>query len=465
MQYLKLALILFLIPQSHVLGQGCDCVKSLDSLVKSIHSDYSGFNDKVTHQNQIEYFKLLDSLRIEAVKYKDFNCYLLLRRYLSFFNDPHLNLVFYTNTPEKKNRINELFLSWPLMSLKSRRYNAAKKNDTLTGCWFDMENNLEMKVVKMGRRYHGIISKGDSIFWNKGMVKFTIENNNLDYYDYYHIKRNVPFRFTKDVLKFGRSEVWVKGKDKLNKDSSYEGAGDFSYVNINDSVGLFTINSFHNFFKDSIDHLIASSLQSIDRVMYLIFDLRNNGGGHSSEYYKFLKLFFNINTTTNTEYYRVSPNNILNLTSLLNSKSYTDSAKKTIRLIVDTMNLHLGKKDFVSVFKPEKISFNTNYTKIKRIGIVISKVTSSAAEYFVNYAKNDIRTTVYGQESRGAMNYTDIGRLRVLPCDILAFYCPMAKQDGLNSKSIFNLGIQPDFIIDVNNTRWLDQIVNDIVKF
>jgi hypothetical protein len=439
----------------------------MDSIIYSIEQDYSGFIDKVTNTKQKEYFIFLDSLKKAAYNATEFNCYILMRRYLSYFNDPHLNMVFYINNAEKKRRISNLFKNWPSVNINIHNVNKYK-NDTLSGIWVDPDNDLEMQIVQRKNEFIGVISKGDSVFWNKGMLKLKFDKKKpqqIDYYDFYHIKKDINYTITRKKIRLGRSEQWYKKEyyKEVWAEEAFQNT-DFAYQNINDSVGLFTINSFHIFYKDSIEKLIESSLPYLGKVKYLLFDLRNNGGGHSSIYYKFLQLVFQINTIRTPELYRISNGNIANFSRLLVSKLYPDSVKQGIRVILDSMNLNIGTKTFIAVSKADTLIFSSQYKNIKKIGVIESRTTGSAAEFFISLARKDKRTTLYGEESRGAMNYMDIGGLRVLPCDIFAFYCPMAKQPNLNEHSVFNIGITPDVKIDLNNNKWLNWIILHLTK-
>lgn len=91
-------------------GGDCNCTHNFKELQKSIEDSYVGFNNKVSKNKIDRYRSLLDSIDKVAKMAGDYDCYLLLKKYVAFFNDPHMNIwMMPDNDTSLKYRVQAMF--------------------------------------------------------------------------------------------------------------------------------------------------------------------------------------------------------------------------------------------------------------------------------------------------------------------------------------------------------------------
>ena len=83
-------------------AQSCNCQANLFYLENSIEQDYAGFRDKTEGP--------------ASARCSPYGCYKLLRRYLAFFNEPHMGIML-RNAAGYLDSLREMFRDEPRMDI------------------------------------------------------------------------------------------------------------------------------------------------------------------------------------------------------------------------------------------------------------------------------------------------------------------------------------------------------------
>ncbi len=276
--------------------------------------------------------------------------------------------------------------------------------------------------------------------------------NNQNYYDFYKtqllsdtLKTSQALEKQLDLyLSFFKDKHLKRNSVDIMKflsDGNYQ-REKFNFQNIDKNTCYLKLPHFR--YKQLVDSLVESSIDTILRKRNLIIDLRGNSGGMGASCNALLPLI-----ATNEIFAR----NIEFLATKENwefVKNFADigdwKEKQNNKFIPAPWTDATSNNEYSSVYKIE----NGINEYPKCVAVLIDRKVGSAAEEFVFCAKQSFKVKVFGENSRGAYDYSNC-RPFVLLKDSIYIQAPTTRTKGLPINAIDNHGIVPDFLLKKGN--------------
>lgn len=455
-------------------AQDCTCKTNLDSLTTGIENNYSGYFDKTEGAKKRLYEKFKDSLEIKSFRANHYECYLLLLRYISFFKDPHLNVTIsdvgrFRNYNDTLRNIFKTFSKVELSEEDLKRYFDSEKTDSIEGIWQALSFDFKVAIYRDSttkNKFIGVALKTDSIKWFPGQIKMEIEKDSGKYlFTYYrtdHVSSNPSYYLNENELSLEEFGAWMKvypvqrttGKRKNNVAASFE--------KISNDYCLLTIKNSIITYKKIVDSLVAANLSTIKNTRYLIIDIRNNLGGHGMTFDTLMPLIYTDPIIREGLIVRASRDNIELYKTGVNNPNFSESTKQSFRFIISEMEKGLGK--MINVSDSDTTTYNRTFPYPEKVAIVVNKRTVSAAEAFVLRAKQSKKVVIFGENTRGALDYTELGGPRKLPCPYLTYLCPMGTTEHKVHPRIDYVGISPDVRLQGNDNYWITAVMTHFAR-
>ncbi|WP_162852512.1 S41 family peptidase [Dinghuibacter silviterrae] len=437
---------------------------NLSFLEKSVEEDYAGFNDKVNSATIDRYNRLKDSLHEEATLAGSSSCYKLLKRYLAFFREPHLNL-FVRNANGYLDSLRDVFKDEPripiqLSELKERWVQG--KGDPLEGIW-RQGSSYEIAMLKdpaIPGDYLGIVLKADSICWFPGQLKMRFSTHpggkyTVTFYGRDHTPLTPTTIVRSNSLVIDGYGTWLKtfpvSKEPVNPDGF--GSEVVSFKVLSKDACVLTIKSFDQEYVKTTDSIIKANLSIIERTRNLIIDLRENGGGVSDCFFSLFPLIYTGPIPYDEVYLRSSPGNIAIYEKWKNNPLLSNAKSKAVQEFIDSMKAEPGK--MVRVRKGITITLDSILEFPRKIGVLVDYGCASATEGFLINCHYSKKVTIFGSHTHGGYDYSEVVDTRSMPCPYMYYLCPAGKRGLKVYPPIDNIGIQPDVPLDETIPDWV----------
>jgi len=436
------------------IGQ-CNCEENLSQLRMMIATDYPGYLDKTTNSN---YNLFADSLFTESRKISDeYNCYLILRSLANFFKDPHL-LVTINNVPQNQGKIRSIFstIRPPFLGNSINVFN--NKSLPIEGIW-EARNQGADYTVQIHKnnfgQYIGSIVGADEIFWHPGQVKFIINSRKDNLYritfflrDHTPVKVNAIYDSI-GIIDMKAYGIWQNVSSRKNNQSKIDSVlkskltiylkavdSNTTYLRI-PSFSASNLNQFDSLIKSNNDQLLKKTL---------IIDLRSNGGGSTIVSSVLLKYIYDRPIVYQGSSFLNSEKNREDLIKIFAKPEYKNSYEELIKEKLDLIQSSpINTWVPFSQLKTEKL--DSVYPLPKQVFILVDRFSASATEYFLMEARQSSKVKIVGQNTRGAVDYTDIGLPRILLDSLFYLQIPMIRNDRLETTKLDNIGIKPDISV------------------
>lgn len=200
MKGIILALFAIFILSDKTTSQICNCSKNLDSLIKGVEHNYVGFFDKVK-DNNIEYPALKDSLLRRSTTAEQYDCFLLLKKYIQYFQDPHMTISIGSlkGASIDTNAIRGIFKRFkhiPFSEESFKKKLDKHGTDGIEGIWQNASIKYRVAIIKdtlQSNSYLGLVLGGDdlkalSLINAKGKQEVQVGNNPVTVRNYIFIK-------------------------------------------------------------------------------------------------------------------------------------------------------------------------------------------------------------------------------------------------------------------------------------
>lgn len=461
----KLIICLMLsLPIFGLQAQNCNCGENFRYLINRITKNYVGFTDKVTPKNQQQFQKFTDSLQKIADQSNAYKCLSISREWLDFFKDKHITfgIVFNEISPDSIRRFfaNEEKTSWTETAFKTYLEQNKEKLDSIEGIW--SVGIYEIGVVKdvKPNQFLGFILKADSVRWMPQQIKFRLAKKGNQYQTVFyaggdHSEQHPILLKTGDVLDFGFFGKWIKAPKPAPTVVPVKEI-DLSpkFRVLDNETALFEMPSFGKMdYVAPTAALIKKNESILKNTKHLIIDLRNNSGGSVLVYEKLMPYIYTNPILQEGGYVLATPDNIKDSGYAKEYPEVSDSIRNVFKKYLTELKAHEG--ELYKLYPIDTIKFKTVYKNPERVSFLVNGGTGSAAELFLLEAKQSKKVKLYGQNSGGAIDYTEFVKVG-MPCTYFTLYYPTCKSLRLPDYPLDNIGIKPDVAIPADVTDWID---------
>lgn len=453
-------------------SQNCDCKINIDSLVYSVENNYAGYADK-TKGTLGKYTFFKDSLYRSVKSVNNFDCYVLLRSYLKYFRDPHLNLSMKNleKTNPYSDSLRATFSRFPMQNVnisELQKHFSGNKIDSIEGIWQAIDFDFTVAVLRSKNSpnsFDGITVKGDSIKWFPRQVKMKLrplgKGYQVEYFKNDHIPDTVLGKLHQGQMNLGPYGRW-KRIFPNNYAATELSEPVVSFRQLSKNICMIRLGDGWIDNKPILDSIVNKNLQIITQTPYLIIDLRDNGGGHIMTYDALLPFVYSRPITWDATIIRSSPDNIALYKEALDNPNFSDDDISTFKNVISQMEANPGKM----------VQLNDGGTTIlqnvpaypQKVAIIANRRTASASEMFILMAKQSDKVVLFGENTRGMLDYSDIVKPRKLPCPYLQYTCPLIASIHKAAPYIDNIGIKPDIFLNVMQDDWVAEVDHYFIK-
>jgi hypothetical protein len=456
MKVVQKILILFcLFFSSPIFGQtkdDCSCLSNLEKIVSDIETNYPGYKLKTDTGSKIDYItNKRQSLSLASKTNDREKCFYIIERYLSFFKDNH---IIFTDTKTNPGKTSVSH------TLNTNRY---KTKDSLVGVWTKSDGSLSIDIIKTNtNRYEGRIFQKNSKA-SEQKVYFELIGN----YKGFRIRKHGNW-LTTDLLR-GRvlndrliepEGVWFRnqGQAKIEKQrKSIDWNNRFRYKKLDSNIYYLGIPAFATeeakFDSLIVNHIIPEI--NNNKIEHLIIDLRNNAGGNGS-FFSLLRFTYEKPFSLSGDFLYASPSMI---------KKYTEQANRNSKRHIEMLPKLIANKggfvqrDSLRIRIKEKLSYP------QKVSIIVNDNCASSTEYFLILSKKSEKVKIYGRNTAGTLDYSELHTPENLPCKEYRYLRPTTKAFFADTYPIDNVGIKPDVdLSSYSEDNWIEIIQSDIKK-
>lgn len=453
----------------------CNCLENLTRTIQKTEENYAGYPLKVNAATAKRYYALAESLKRKASKETNArNCYYIIRDYVRFFRDKHF-VISYRNEKD----FDSVVVTHP--DTYWRKGFANRTLSPVEGIWTNPDSSVKIGIYKTGNgTYNAIKIESKTDNFPKGFVYFTLTRKGSRYivkeYDSF-LSTSSPAGQRGNLLQLWNHALWGKVyPQRMTAAESDELAtwknnnNGLAFKKINAEVAYLKIPTFYNN-DNNIQQLVASGDSAIRNSKYLIVDLTGNGGGNTGWIY-FLPYFMTNPIIQEPSFLRVTPDNVRSKLSDL-EPFVTNPISEAYKKYFPDDILDAYKKAYAELPTTKQTYYPipgvtfpldsvTRYPE--KIALVVDDFCGSSTEYFFYLSRQSSKTTTYGVNTIGMMDYEGMSIPTALPFDQFILTIPIARSAWTEKMTIDETGFKPDVMIDLPREKWTDFIIGDLKK-
>jgi len=464
----RLLFYFFLLFATKSIAQNCECSAVLATYIQKTEANYAGFQDKVTPQTRPRYQQLVDSLRTAAKNLPgDKHCYQLVRAYKRFFKDGHFQISF--QDPNSVVPVRTLDMD----ESKAKAYfdSHAKSLHPLEGIWAATDGSYRVATIRdpaQSTKVSAVVLAARNKNWKVGMVKFeALENGKSPYTGLYWAgdlsSSERTFPLDGNVLNIPNSGYWIREypqratPEEVAKTQQSE--EEFYVKLLNPQTFYVRIPSF-GITYEIVDSVMQQHHAVLAQTPHLIIDIRDNGGGTNSSFPALLKYLNTSNFKNVGSRFRSTPDNLLAETKIIERASAEGwVTEKEVKVWRETVAENQRKVGQMVEYPVDSIAFNEVMPYPQKVAVLMNENCYSSAEYFVFYAKQSKKVTLFGNHTGGMMDYGNV-RNHPLPCEAFELRLPTTRTGWVDYAPIDNVGFLPDVPISNAEKDWVKFVQN-----
>ena len=427
----------------------CSCTLNLKEIIADIETNYPGFAKKTNNGHLRGYLSVKKKALAEAQEVRNReNCFYLIERYISFFKDNHIIFDDRQSMPSPARVI----------------YNtkAKGKKDGLTGLWRRSADSLTIQIIKVAASQysaHLVANKKDHN--SSGNIHFTLTGNDTEF----RIRKHANWLTTAqqrgrrlDHLLIEPDGIWEKiipGKlpsTRPTKLGSYN--TQFTSQLLNEDTFYLGIPAF-NINEKKFDSLIVNEIIpaiNVRKVKHLVIDLRNNVGGNGS-FLSLIRLVYDRPFSLPGDFLYDSP------ALIYRYQNAADKGSAQHRAMLAKLISHKGgfvQKDSLRVKIKETLEYPT------KVSILVNENCASSTEYFLILAKHSSKVKLFGRNTSGTLDYSELLSPERLSCPGYIYMRPTSKSFYVDRQGIDQKGIVPDMdLSSYPDDQWIEVVLNN----
>lgn len=454
----------------------CNCLENFNKLVANTEENYAGFPAKVNEVTKAKYLELIRLLKNKTVSETNpKTCFYLLKSYVRFFKDKHF-ILSYSNANDYDNEK-------IVYSDKYLKDGFAKKRlSKIEGIWMNADTSLQLAIQKFPNNIFKTIviqSKDPKIPIGLVYLTLTPSKNGFIAKEFNSfITTDVPAKQKGNLLQIWNHSMF--GKVYPTEMTKEENVELLTWRNNNNGLAFQKLSSKTAFLKiptffnndDKIQKLITQNDSIIKTCENLIVDLTGNGGGNTG-WVSFLPYFMTNAVIQYETYLRVTPDNV--------KAKLTDLEPFVVNPIPDEYKKYFPdeivaayKKAYKELPTTKKIFYpipgvtfplDSITAKPKRIALIVDDLCGSSTEYFFYISKQSKKTTTYGINTIGMMDYEGMSNPTAMPYDKFILTIPIVKSSWTDTKPIDHEGFKPDVLLNnIGQKDWVKHIQKELER-
>ncbi len=471
---LTIATYVFLSSISYSQTPECNCSKNLTTLIAKTEENYAGFPAKVNNGTNLSYKKLIRTIQKQAPgiqKPKD--CFYLLKDYVRFFKDKHFILSYADDQ--------DYDLEMVVYSEDYFKRKISKKGlNKIEGIWISADASLKLAIQKSANdAFKGIVLESKDSKLPTGLVYVTLTPTKNGFiakkYNSF-ITTDIPAKQKGNLLQIWNHEMFGKiypteltEQEQGELDTWQNNNNGLAFKKISEKTAYLKVPSFFNN-ESSIQQLVSKNDSLIRTSENLIVDLTGNGGG-STGWVSFLPYFMTNAVVQGNSYLRVTPDNV--------KRKLPDLEPFVLNPIPEDYKKYFPEEmvgEYKTAYQELPTTEKTYYplpaitfpldsimSNPKKIALVIDDLCGSSAEYFFFISKQSKKTTTYGINTIGMMDYEGMSIPTAMPYDKFILTIPIVKSSWTDTNPIDQNGFKPDIRLDnMEQENWIDYIQKDL---
>lgn len=442
----------------------CTCRADLDTLAAKIERNYVAWHLEVAGgPREQEFRRFLTGLQQQADNTSDELCIFILRAMTDWFRDGHL-FVFEQPpiSAEEAARLASAAAVRPIdeAAVRADLQRRTGRRDPIEGIWY--APGYRMAVVRGApddsSEFVGVILNADSAHWKRGQVKarFTAHpdgsyrtilfaddrsRRQMDATIYRNLLLNTPLMTWGREFPLAGHEVGaLDPRNPLRPTIRLDGG---------DAV-IVSVPSHDPSLGPVLDSLVKQHRAAIVSRPYLVIDIRGDRGG-SSQMTAPLVPFL----VTPSQRPAIGPRGLSMVVSSPDNIRYFQRGWNPDS-VAQRMTGAPGQ--VIPLMRTEELGMpfptDTILTLPRRVGVLMDHGVASAGEAFVLQARKSTKTTLYGDNTQGMIDYQSVMLVR-LACrarGILLGYPMIAASATLPKDGLNAAGIPPDVRIDATSS-------------
>ncbi|MEM6843197.1 MAG: S41 family peptidase [Bacteroidota bacterium] len=455
----------------------CDCSQNLNQTIEKVETNYAGYPAKLKAEGKMKYRQLVDSLQKMSEGISDpMPCFYIITRFVNFFEDTHLGFNFVGSEAVDTTRI----------KISADQIKEKLKNTPpsfIEGVWEKADSSLTIAIVpdtsNLGH-YHGIVLQSNRPDISQELVYFRLQPSTfgykVNYYNRFYSGASIG-KQRDNLLQIGTSELWLRTFPYNLTEKEYQAVQEWKKydkgLRFNQITSDFAYLKIPTFTRtdSQIEELVTNNDSLIRRTPNLIIDLRGNDGGQNG-WIHFLPYLYTQPIFQGYSYYRMSEDNkpeVLGLLDMLANQPLPED----IKAYFNEDDIQVKKREFADFkhfegkFFPmagATFRFDSVLTYPEKVAVIVDEQGGSSTEFFMNLCQQSDKTTTFGRNTFGMMDYQGASSPTPLPYSNYYLYIPISKSDWTDTDPKNETGFEPEVIIptSVPADKWVDFVTRSL---
>lgn len=431
--------------------------RDLDFLLGKIRTTYAGYRDKVREPE-------LDALVRRAAQDRSPDSFRALSRVTGYFKDDHLSLfqvISFDKIDSGACRNNRAMIAHAVAhpSRHKQRLDGYYIND-LQDCVIYLKETARGEWAGFLVESRTALPAGLCILRMKSegpghwIADFTLPGDKFRVF--------TPAWFKEDhvlvggaYFKFSPCKAYTPGMLAREKEFSYDPA----LIPIDSQTVLLHMPDFGTYNKRIYDSLIRANTTLLSRARTLILDIRNNAGGSIGCFLPLLPYICTAPVQT-TAAWQLCSNDLIE-EARADLKKYRDRKDTANTSIYEAYVADMEKhRDSFRLIESRQLACEARPDQLQNVAIIMDHGTRSAAELMVLYFKQSARVKLFGENTRGAVDYLDLLSYK-LPVSGYQLWVGTSKRAPSAAQPAYDAtGIPPDVGIPDSEPDWIAFVRN-----
>ena len=449
-------------------GQDCQCVALLDSLIRTIETNYPGFADKVTTATRTGYLDSIENARdLATASSNDSTCYVAVNGHVKWFKDLHLQFQ-HPGPPAEGTFVVEHVGVRPILEVTVR--GNTNPHDPIEGIWDNGSYRLAIvPSVDKVDQFDAVVLSSTNDSWSAGDVKAKFLRTAKNAYQAEWIfgdrlsGRSYPASIVGDILDVSESYLareWPAPNAVVDLDA-YAESNDPTAPKLifpEPDIALFSIPNFYPDNLPLFKSLLAKNAEALSKTPHWILDMRGNEGGDVRCGRSLLPYLRTGPIKQYNARARITDANVTQWWNEYIAETYMelDSAGRIPYdeyrndLLAHRGELYSARKDPFEI-----IQHDSTYAYPRHAIILMDENCVSSGELFVMEARQSSKVLVLGTNSGGMIDYGDVLHYP-MPCGPIILQLPSTRFNWLDEGlHVDDGGLVPDVRIDIG-VDWIE---------